>query len=81
MNIVRQRYKIDKYAVIESSSNVHIGAGLASSASSFAALAYAVNLALNLKLSKKELSILARLGWKRFTFNSWWIFTMESRHR
>jgi diphosphomevalonate decarboxylase len=62
MNIVRQRYKIDKYAVIESSSNVHIGAGLASSASSFAALAYAVNLALNLKLSKKELSILARLG-------------------
>jgi diphosphomevalonate decarboxylase len=47
---------------IVSNNNFPKGAGLASSASAFAALAIAIDSALSLKLSKKELSILARIG-------------------
>ncbi|MEM5812842.1 MAG: diphosphomevalonate decarboxylase [Candidatus Aenigmatarchaeota archaeon] len=49
-------------AKIVSKNNFPTAAGLASSASGFAALALACNEALELNLSKKELSILARLG-------------------
>ena len=47
---------------ITSSNNFPTGAGLASSASGFAALAAAVNEAMSLNLSKEELSKLARKG-------------------
>jgi len=49
-------------AKIVSSNSFPTGAGLASSASGFAALAFAVNDAMNLHLTKEELSILARQG-------------------
>lgn len=49
-------------AKIVSNNNFPKAAGLASSASGFAALAIACNEALKLNLSKKEISILARLG-------------------
>jgi len=49
-------------AKIVSNNNFPTAAGLASSASGFAALALACNEALDLNLSKKKLSILARLG-------------------
>ncbi|MFO7799925.1 MAG: diphosphomevalonate decarboxylase [Rhodohalobacter sp.] len=49
-------------AKIVSSNSFPTGAGLASSASGFAALAVAVNEAMNLHLTKEELSILARQG-------------------
>ena len=49
-------------AKIDSSNSFPTGAGLASSASGFAALAVAVNEAMNLHLTKEELSILARQG-------------------
>ncbi len=49
-------------AKIVSANNFPTGAGLASSASGFAALAVAVNEAMNLNLSKEELSSLARKG-------------------
>lgn len=47
---------------IESKTNLPIAAGLASSASGFAALVIALNELCNWQLSKKDLSILARLG-------------------
>ncbi len=49
-------------ARVESSSNFPVGAGIASSASAFAALTTAAAAALDLKLSEAELSALARLG-------------------
>ncbi len=50
------------HARITSENNFPIGAGLASSASAFAALALAGTTALGLQLSEKELSSLARFG-------------------
>ncbi len=50
------------YARVESRNNFPAGAGLASSASGFAALAVAASAATGLKLSEAELSRLARLG-------------------
>jgi diphosphomevalonate decarboxylase len=50
------------FARVESENNFPIGAGLASSASGFAALALAGTAALGLELSEKELSSLARFG-------------------
>lgn len=49
-------------AVVESNTDIPSGAGLASSAAAFAALAVAAAGALGLDLSERELSTLARLG-------------------
>lgn len=60
MNTLRVRYTLPSYARIESNNNVPKEAGLASSASAFAALAKAATLHLN--LDDATLSKLARLG-------------------
>lgn len=62
MDIVRERAGIECYAKIESENFVPTAAGLASSASAYAALAAACNQALDLQLSDKDLSRLARIG-------------------
>lgn len=62
MNLVRERSQTSHYAYIESVNYVPTAAGLASSASAFAALAAACNEALNLNMSDKDLSRLARRG-------------------
>jgi diphosphomevalonate decarboxylase len=62
LDIVRKIVGIKKFAEIRSQNNFPTGAGLASSASGFAALTIAATGALDLKLSRKELSILARQG-------------------
>lgn len=62
MNLVRERSHTSHYAYIESVNYVPTAAGLASSASAFAALAGACNEALNLNMSEKDLSRLARRG-------------------
>ncbi|WP_353463182.1 diphosphomevalonate decarboxylase [Mammaliicoccus sciuri] len=62
MNLVRERSHTSHYAYIESVNYVPTAAGLASSASAFAALAAACNEALNLNMSEKDLSRLARRG-------------------
>lgn len=58
----RKIYKISGYFQIESASNFPINAGIASSASAFAALSLAVTDACGLSLSEADLSRLARLG-------------------
>ncbi len=50
------------HARIESANNFPTGAGIASSASAFAALSLAATAALGLQLTERELSALARLG-------------------
>ncbi|HCG75061.1 diphosphomevalonate decarboxylase [Staphylococcus caprae] len=62
MDIVREVADTELYAVIESENFVPTSAGLASSASAYAALAAACNEALHLGLSDKDLSRLARRG-------------------
>ncbi len=59
---IRKLVKIDKKAKVVSKNNFPRGTGLSSSASGFAALTVAASNAAGLKLSEKELSILARLG-------------------
>ncbi len=59
---LRDKYDIDFNARIISRNYFPTAAGMASSASGYAALAYAINDALQLNLDRKELSILARLG-------------------
>lgn len=59
----QQRHKyFDYYYKIDIKINIPIAAGLASSACGFAALILAFDNLFNLKLSKQDLSILARLG-------------------
>jgi len=60
LDLLRQRAHIDWGAVVDSRNNFPTAAGLASSASGFAALVYAGGRALGLELSEAELSILAR---------------------
>ena len=60
MNYVRTSYNIKDYTLIESVNHVPSAAGLASSASAFAALAKASTLDLN--LDDEELTRLARMG-------------------
>lgn len=62
VNRIRRLGKIDTPIEVESNSNFPSGTGMASSASGFAALTVAAAAAFDLKLSQKQLSILARLG-------------------
>jgi diphosphomevalonate decarboxylase len=62
VNIVRKQAGIDAKIAICSNNNFPTAAGIASSASGFAALACAASDAAGLKLSSSELSILARHG-------------------
>lgn len=59
---IRKLAKVNFYAKVTSKNNFPKGAGIASSASGFAALTLAAAKALGLNLSERELSILARLG-------------------
>ena len=62
LGLVREKAKIDLYAEVSSQNNFPSGAGIASSAAAFAALALAGSRAAGLKLSERELSVLARRG-------------------
>lgn len=59
---IRQLADSNYCAVVESSNNFPSGAGIASSASAFAALTLAATTALGLNLSEHQLSSIARLG-------------------
>ncbi len=62
LDLVREQAGLTEFAKIESINHVPTAAGLASSASGLAALAGAAALAAGLKISKTELSRLARRG-------------------
>lgn len=62
LDVIRQRAGISSHAAVESSNNFPMGAGIASSASSFAALTVAAVGAAGLQMSERELSTLARCG-------------------
>jgi len=62
LDIVRQMTGVNLCARIESENNFPMGAGIASSASAFAALSLAASKAAGLDLPEKELSRLARRG-------------------
>jgi diphosphomevalonate decarboxylase len=62
LNIIRNFSGSHLNAQIQSENNFPIGTGIASSASAFAALAFAASSALGMDLSEKELSSLARRG-------------------
>jgi diphosphomevalonate decarboxylase len=62
IDLVRTKAQLDRAAHVESTNTVPTAAGLASSASGFAALALATAQAAGLALSPTELSILARQG-------------------
>ena len=62
LNRVRQLGRISTFARVESHNNFPTGAGIASSASGFAALSLAASKAAGLELDEKDLSRLARTG-------------------
>jgi diphosphomevalonate decarboxylase len=62
LNRVRKLAELNIYARVESVNNFPAGAGIASSASAFAALALAASVAAGLHLSERDLSRLARTG-------------------
>ena len=62
LNLIRNLSKVKDFARVESKNNFPKGSGIASSASGFAALTVAASGAAGLRLSEKELSVLARLG-------------------
>ncbi len=62
LNLIRNKAGVAWKARTESENNFPTGAGIASSASAFAALTVAAATALGLDLSERELSILARRG-------------------
>ncbi len=62
LDLIREKAKMDIYAEVNTENNFPTAAGLASSASGFAALALAGSRAADLTLSDMELSLLARRG-------------------
>ncbi len=62
LDLVRELAGTEMHAAVSSANNFPTGAGLASSASGFAALALAASTAAGLEQSARELSILARRG-------------------
>jgi diphosphomevalonate decarboxylase len=62
LDMVRALAKLDQHAKVSSQNNFPSGAGIASSASAFAALALAGSQAAGLTLTERELSRLARRG-------------------
>jgi len=62
LNVVRKMAVVKMRARVKSENNFPTAAGIASSASAFSALALAASYAAGLKLSNKEISIIARLG-------------------
>lgn len=62
LDAIRQRLGLDHYARVTSENNFPMGAGIASSASSFAALTVAAVAAAGATLDERELSAIARLG-------------------
>ncbi len=62
LNVIRNLANQAQFAQVESKNNFPLGAGIASSASAFAALALAGSQAAGLALPEKDLSRLARLG-------------------
>ncbi len=62
LDLIRSWAKIDLYAEVSSENNFPSGAGIASSAAAFAALALAGSKAAGLDLSETQLSYLARRG-------------------
>jgi diphosphomevalonate decarboxylase len=62
LDLVRELADFSGYAKVDSENNFPTGAGLASSASAFAALALASTNALGINLPSTELSVLARRG-------------------
>jgi diphosphomevalonate decarboxylase len=62
LDYVRNRLGINAFARVRSANNFPMGAGIASSASSFAALTVAAVAAAGAKLSERELTTIARLG-------------------
>lgn len=62
LDLIRTMAKIDQFAQVSSQNNFPSGAGIASSASAFAALALAGSQAAGLTLTERELSRLARRG-------------------
>lgn len=62
LDLVREKAGINTHAEVTSENNFPAGAGIASSAAAFAALALAASKAAGLDLSEPELSVLARRG-------------------
>jgi diphosphomevalonate decarboxylase len=62
LDLFRKKAAVDWKARVASESNFPYGAGIASSASGFAALTFAAAAALRLDLTPRELSVLARRG-------------------
>ena len=62
LDLVRKMANINERAEVTSENNFPAGAGIASSAAAFAALALAASKAAGLNLSEPELSVLARRG-------------------
>ena len=62
LDLIRDRATITTRARVESANNFPMGAGIASSASAFAALTTAACAAASLQLSERERTIIARMG-------------------
>ncbi|MCD2255839.1 diphosphomevalonate decarboxylase [Agrilactobacillus fermenti] len=62
LELIRQRARVQRYFKVKSENHVPTAAGLASSASGFAALALAASTTAGLQLSSRDLSRLARRG-------------------
>jgi diphosphomevalonate decarboxylase len=62
LDYVREKYDVKMHAEISSINYFPTAAGMASSASGYAAMAFGINAALNLGLERREISIIARLG-------------------
>ncbi|MEZ4666948.1 MAG: diphosphomevalonate decarboxylase [Anaerolineae bacterium] len=62
LTMLQKHLDLNIYAYVESANNFPMGAGIASSASSFAALTLAAVRAATAMLSERELTVLARLG-------------------